>query len=438
MRPDQRRLIPRTDALLDDPAFAAAVDRHGRDAVKRAIRTSQDQARAGMIGPAQVPEAALARLDELSAPGAHTTLRPILNATGVVIHTNLARAPLSAAAREALAAAAGYTDLELDLAEGTRGGRGRGTIAALLESVPAAPAAHVVNNGAAALFLATAALAGGRELLVSRGEVVEIGDGFRLLDLVAAGGVDIVEVGTTNRTMLADYADALTERTGAILKVHPSNFRITGFAASVPVRELVPLGVPVIADIGSGLLAPDPDLPHEPDATTALTAGAALVTCSGDKLLGGPQSGLLLGRADLVQRCRRHPLARAVRADKLTLAALEATLRGPRPPAHRFLHADPAALEARARALAQRLAADGARVVPTHGEVGGGGAPGVSLPGWAVALPPAYAAPLRLGDPSVVGRLHRGSCLLDLRCVEPADDGAIEAAVRAAGAALRA
>ncbi len=337
MSQDPRRRIPRTDALLADPAFVEAHARHGRDAVKRAIHVAQEGVRSGELAASRLVEVALAWLADPSASGGHVRLRPVLNATGVVIHTNLGRAPLSAAALDALTiVGGGYADLEFDLATGDRGRRGRGTIAALRRAVPGAEAALVVNNGAAALVLAVAALAGGREVLVSRGEVVEIGDGFRLLDLVAAGGVDVVEVGTTNRTRLSDYADAVTERTGAILKVHPSNFVISGFTASVPVGDLAGLGVPVIADLGSGLLTPDPALPDEPDASTALTAGADLVTCSGDKLLGGPQAGLLLGRADLVERCRRHPLARAVRADKLTHAALEATLWGPAPPVHRY------------------------------------------------------------------------------------------------------
>ena len=291
----------------------------------------------------------------------------------------------------------------------------------------------VVGNGAAALVLATTALAAGREVVVSRGEMVEIGDGFRLPDLIASTGARLREVGTTNRTHRRDYADAVGPDTGCILKVHPSNFRVEGFTSAVEVAGLTGLGAPVVADVGSGLLAPDPLLPDEPDAATALRAGADVVTCSGDKLLGGPQAGLVLGRADVVERLRRHPLARALRVDKTTLAALEATLRGPLTPTWQALRADPARLRARADALAAQLAAAGvaAEVVPSAGAVGGGGAPGQELAGWAVAVAPSYAAALRRGDPCVVGRVERGRCLLDLRCVPEADDARVGAAVLA-------
>ena len=290
-------------------------------------------------------------------PARAASTRPVINATGVVLHTNLGRAPLSAAAVEALVDAAGATDVEFDLATGARARRGRGALAALAAAVPAAEAVHVVNNGAAALVLATTALAAGREVVISRGELVEIGDGFRLTDLIESTGARLREVGTTNRTNLADYADAVGPQTGCILKVHPSNFRVEGFTSSVDVGALAGLGVPVVADLGSGLLAREPLLPDEPDADTALRAGADLVTGSGDKLLGGPQAGLLLGRTAVVERLRRHPLARALRVDKLTLAALEATLRGPRTPTWTALHADPDVLRAalhRARRGARR------------------------------------------------------------------------------------
>jgi L-seryl-tRNA(Ser) seleniumtransferase len=358
-------------------------------------------------------------------------MRPVLNATGVVLHTNLGRASLSAAAQEAMLAAAGYVDVELDLDTGRRARRGRGAMAALLAAVPAAEDAHVVNNNAAALALAATALAGGAEIVVSRGELIEIGDGFRLPELLESTGARLREVGTTNRTTLADYRSAIGPRTGFVLKVHPSNFRITGFTSAVSVRELATLGAPVVGDIGSGLLAPDPALPDEPDAGRWLAAGAALVTGSGDKLLGGPQAGLLLGRADLVQRCRRHPLARAMRVDKLTLAALEATLLGPSRPTYDALHADPRVLRARAEALTDRLRASGveAQAVASAGAVGGGGAPGLDLAGWAVALDPSYAGPLRRGHPSVVGRILRDRLLLDLRCVPDVDDERLFAAV---------
>jgi len=424
---DPRRRIPRTDLLLADPRLAAARQRLGTDAVHAAVTAAQARARAGELAPEQVADAAVAAL-----PVRATTLRPVLNATGVVLHTNLGRAPLSAAAVEAVAAAAGYVDVEYDVATGDRARRGRGALQALREACPAAEDVLVVGNGAAALVLATTALAAGREVVVSRGEMVEIGDGFRLPDLIASTGARLREVGTTNRTHLRDYADAVGPDTGCVLKVHPSNFRVEGFTSSVEVAELAGLPAPVVADVGSGLLAPDPLLPDEPDATTALRAGAAVVTCSGDKLLGGPQAGLVLGRADVVERLRRHPLARALRVDKTTLAALEATLRGPRTPTEQALRADPDRLRQRAQALAGRV---GGEVVASDGAVGGGGAPGLALPGWAVALPVSYAERLRRGDPCVVGRVERGRCLLDLRCVPEADDGALAAAVLACGPA---
>ncbi len=416
--PDPRRRVPRTDAVLADPLVQAARDRLGVDVVKAAVRAAQDAVRSGALDPDGLVDAVLAGL-----PVRATTLTPVLNATGVVVHTNLGRAPLSDAAVEAVAAASGYADVEFDLATGARARRGRGALEALAAAVPDAEQVLVVNNGAAALVLATTALAAGREVVVSRGEMVEIGDGFRLPDLIASTGARLREVGTTNRTRLSDYADALGPDTGCVLKVHPSNFRVEGFTSSVEVAELATLGVPVVADVGSGLLAPDPLLPDEPDAATALRAGAAVVTCSGDKLLGGPQSGLLLGRADVVERLRRHPLQRALRVDKLTLAALEATLRGPVPPVWSSLRAD---TQTRTRALAAAL---GAEVVPHTGAVGGGGAPGQALAGWAVALDPALAEPLRARG--VVGRVLEGRLLLDLRAVPPASDPAVLEAVRA-------
>jgi L-seryl-tRNA(Ser) seleniumtransferase len=336
-----------------------------------------------------------------------------------------------------MVAASGTVDVELDLATGQRTRRGRGAVAAILTAVPDAEAALVVNNGAAALVLATTALAAGREVVVSRGEMVEIGDGFRLPELIASAGARLREVGTTNRTTLGDYASALGSDTGCILTVHPSNFRIEGFTSSVGVRELATLGPPVVHDIGSGLLAPHPLMPDEPDAATSLRAGASIVTCSGDKLLGGPQAGLVLGQADAVERLRRHPLARAVRADKTTLAALEATLRGPRTPVWQALEADPDTLRARCEDLVANLPESlDARTVPADGVVGGGGAPGLHLHGWAVALPESYAAALRtLGQP-VLARVERGRCLVDPRCVPQDADGLLAQAIREASERL--
>lgn len=299
---DELRRLPRTDVLLADPRLVAAVRRLGRELVKDVVVGVQARARAGEVPLGEIAERAVAAL-----PATAAALRPVINATGVLLHTNLGRAALSAAARDAVLAASGTTDVELDLTTGARSRRGSSALDALLRSVPAAGAAHVVNNGAAALALAATALARGREIVVSRGEMVEIGDGFRLPDLLESTGARLREVGTTNRTTPADYAGALGADTGFILKVHPSNFRVTGFTREATVAELAALGVPVVADIGSGLLAPEPVLPEEPDATSHLRAGASLVTASGDKLLGGPQCGLLLGDAGLVRRLARHP-----------------------------------------------------------------------------------------------------------------------------------
>ncbi len=368
---------------------------------------------------------------------------PVINATGVLLHTNLGRAPLSPAACDALQAAAGCTDVEFDLAAGERGRRGRGTLAALAAAVPAADAVAVVNNNAAALVLAATALAPGGEIVVSRGELIEIGDGFRLPDLLESTGARLREVGTTNRTSAADYRAAIGPQTGFLLKVHTSNYRIEGFTAEASIAELAGLGVPVVADIGSGLLAPSAVLPEEPDADSALRAGAALVTASGDKLLGGPQAGLLLGRGELVRKLTRHPLARALRVDKLTLAALEATLAGPRPPTERALNTGAAAVMQRAQRLASRLTAAGidARAEASEAAVGGGGAPGVTLPSAAVSLPAGLAAVLRAGEAvrrgdtrAVVGRVTSGRLLLDLRAVPDEDDDLILDAITTASA----
>ncbi|WP_149263321.1 L-seryl-tRNA(Sec) selenium transferase [Actinomadura sp. K4S16] len=431
--PDPRRLVPGTDTVLADTRFVEPLHRLGQTLVKRAVREAQVQARLGEIPPGSVAEMALALL-----PDTASTLRPVLNATGVVLHTNLGRAPLSPAAVEALRAAAGYVDVEYDVLSGARARRGRGTLDALRESVPAAEDVHIVNNGAAALALVVATLAAGRDVVISRGEMVEIGDRFRIPDLLVSAGARLREVGTTNRTQLADYADAVGADTGFIVKIHPSNFRVDGFTRSVGVRELSALGPPVVADVGSGLLRPDPLLTGEPDVTTWLSEGATLVTSSGDKLLGGPQAGLIFGRRAVVHRLRRHPLARAFRVDKLTLAALEATLRGPEDPVRRYLRIPPKELRRRAEALAAGLRAEGvtAAAVQSSGAVGGGGAPGVKLPGWAVGLPESFSLPLRQGCPCVVGRVEGGRCLLDLRCVPEDDDAVLHRAVATTAARL--
>ena len=432
---DTRRHIPRTDLLLADPRLAEAERRLGRALVKAAVARAQQRARDGQIAPEEVADAAVAGL-----PAGAAALTPVINATGVLVHTNLGRAPLSAAAVNAIVAAAGNCDVEFDLASGVRARRGAGALDALARAVPAAEAVAVVNNNAAALVLAATALRrpGVDEIVISRGELIEIGDRFRLPDLLVSTGARLREVGTTNRTALADYADATGPRTAFILKVHPSNFRVEGFTAAVAVPELASLGPPVVFDIGSGLLVPHPLLPGEPSAVTALGDGAALVTASGDKLLGGPQAGLLLGRAGLVRRLTRHPLARALRVDKLTLAGLEATLAGPVPPVAAGLAADPASLFKRAERIAARLASAGldAQVTAARAAVGGGGAPGVELDSAAVSLPESLAEPLRWDDavargerPAVVGRLEGGRLLLDLRSVSPDDDPRLADAV---------
>jgi L-seryl-tRNA(Ser) seleniumtransferase len=430
MTADPRRQVPRTDTLLAEPRLAAAAARLGRELVKTAVQIAQQQVRAGALAPEDVADAALAAL-----PGTAGSLRPVLNATGVLVHTNLGRAPLSAAAVQAVVAASGTTDVELDLGTGRRGPRGEGALSALLDAVPAAEATLVVNNCAAALALVATALGG--ELVIARGELVEIGDGFRIPDLLVSTGARLREVGTTNRVSLTDYTGALGPGTGAVLKVHPSNFVVRGFTRSVAVAELAAAlagsGTPLIADVGSGLLRPHPLLPDEPDLQTTLAAGADLVLASGDKLLGGPQAGLVLGRADLVQRLRRHPLYRALRVDKTTSAALEATLRGPQPPVRRMLDADPAGLRERAGALAARLAAAGldAVAVSSTARIGGGGAPEFELPSAAVSLPGTFAEPLRRAARPVVGHVEGGRTLLDLRSLLPEQDADLAGAVLA-------
>ncbi len=363
-------------------------------------------------------------------------LRRVLNATGVVVHTNLGRAPLAAEARAAVAAVAnGYSNLELDLAGGERGSR-HAHVEELLRELTGAEAAIAVNNCAAAVLLACAALAGGRDTIVSRGQLIEIGGGFRIPEVLAAAGTRLVEVGTTNRTRRADYEAALASggaRIGAILRAHPSNFRTVGFVEEVQIEALCDLGVPVVDDVGSGVLGDDLELlAGEPPVRRSVRAGAALTAFSGDKLLGGPQAGLLVGTRAAVEACRRHPLARAVRIDKLSLAALEATLALHRDPAAArralpvlaMLDADEATLRRRADELA---AATGATVVASTARVGGGALPLLELPGPAVAIDPgpagatALAAALRAGDPAVVGRIHDGRLLLDPRTLTDAE-----------------
>jgi L-seryl-tRNA(Ser) seleniumtransferase len=421
MDTDPRRQVPPTNDLLGDPRVAAALERWARPVVLEAVRGAQQAVREGKVAPRDSVDDVVRRL-----PSHPTSMRSVINATGVVVHTNLGRAPLAPGAIEALVTASGYVDVEFDVDDGARRPRGDGALRALGAALPEAGAVAIVNNGAAALLLALTVLSSGREIIWGRGEMVEIGDNFRLHELAVVTGARVREVGTSNRTTAADYAAASGPATGCLLKVHPSNFRVDGFTTEATVRELAALGPPLVVDVGSGLLRPDPALAEEPDIASALRDGAHVVTASADKLLGGPQAGIIAGDAALVQLLRRHPLARALRVDKLTLAALEATLLGPRPPVWQAIGADPEHIRVRCTALAARV---GGEVVPSAGVVGGGGAPGVTLPGWALAVHESLARPLRLGRPCVVGRVEHGRCLLDLRCVPEEADVELAAAV---------
>ena len=436
---DPRRRIPRTDALLALEAVEQAKQRIGEENVRELVREAQNRARAGKIAPEEVEGEVLAALENTRV----SAFTPVLNATGVIVHTNLGRAPLSPQAINALEAAAGYVDVEFDLETGLRGKRGVSTREALLKACPAAQDALVVNNGAAALSLIATTLAGPgagerREIVLSRGEMIEIGAGFRLTELIESTGPVIREVGTTNRTHIADYEKALGESTAAILKIHASNYVIKGFTSAVGVAELAELahanGLPLVVDIGSGLFSPEPLLPDEPTLTEALEQGADLVLASGDKLVGGPQAGLILGKKEWVERVARHPLARAMRADKLLLAALEATVGGPTPPVLEALHTNPDALKARTEALAGALRArihEPCEVVPHDGRVGGGGGAEVPIPGWALQLPERLATELRCRERPIIATTRDGACLIDLRCIPDHEDDELESAIAA-------
>jgi L-seryl-tRNA(Ser) seleniumtransferase len=393
-----------------------------------------------LLGEEELASAAAERLARLVQP----SLRRVINATGVVLHTNLGRAPLApAAVARVTEVAAGYSNLEFDLESGARGSRGA-HVEELLCELSGAEAALAVNNNAAAVMLALAALAGDGEVLVSRGELVEIGGSFRIPEILAHSGATLVEVGTTNRTRLADYAAGIGERTSAILRVHQSNFRIVGFAEQPPAEELAALarerGIAMVDDLGSGALA---EVHDEPTVRAAVAAGADLVCCSGDKLLGGPQAGILFGRAEAVERCRRHPLARAMRLDKLQLAALEATLRlhrdeGPAAlPALTMIGAPEEELQRRAEAIAAAIGT-AAEVGRESGTPGGGSLADVALEGPVCLVDPGEAgadavlARLRRHDPPVVARIVRGRVLLDPRTMSDEDAAEAAAAVREA------
>jgi L-seryl-tRNA(Ser) seleniumtransferase len=457
---DPRRHIPSVDALLGSDAFAALLDDHPRGRVVETVRQVLDEARRqGGAGSAPDPESladpgfwARAVQDALQAAD-RPSLRPVLNATGVVLHTNLGRTPLAASARRAMeTAATGYLNLELDLQTGARGSRYDHCVD-LLTELTGAEDALVVNNCAAALLLALNTVARGAGVLVSRGELVEIGGGFRIPEILERSGATLVEVGSTNRTRAGDYREALEASASgpavrALLKVHRSNFRITGFAEEASLTELAGLArktdLPLLFDLGSGLLfdAEALGLPPEPRAPEALARGADLVVFSGDKLLGGPQAGVVVGRADLVDAMRRNPLCRALRVDKVTLAGLEATLRLYRDPecavreipVLRMLAVSLDELEARARELVRRLGEAGlheAGAFPGKGAVGGGTYPGVELDSWTVRLPAGARGPdeaarlLRMGDPAVVGRIEEDRLVVDLRTVPPGEDEAL-------------
>ncbi len=472
---DELRKIPKADRLLAAAEREGLLARLGHEPVMQEIRALTASIREAVLagGPcpgAEVVESRLLGRLEVTARG---SLRPVVNATGVLIHTNLGRAPLSDETVAAMGAIArGYTNLEYDLAAGRRGDR-YGHAADALRRLTGAEDALVVNNNAAAVMLALAALAGGRsrpcareqapagapeapdgrapEVVISRGQLVEIGGGFRIPEVLRRSGCALVEVGTTNRTYLADYEAAITPRTAILLSVHRSNFALSGFVHDASLDELCRLararGLAVVDDLGSGTLLPTAPhgLGHEPTVWERVAAGPDLVTFSGDKLLGGPQAGILVGRREAVERCRKHPLTRALRVDKVTLAGLSATLahyeRGEALgaiPIWRAIAARPEALGARAERWRSALGplAPGAEVRPVSSAVGGGSLPGVTLPSRALALPCAdpdgLAARLRAGSTPVVARIEEGALLLDPRTVLPGEDEPLLEALRAA------
>ena len=450
------RDIPSIDRLLlalrqRDPAASHALL---RDAARAEVDLLRGEIQTGACLPEIRPldllvSRATARLARDLAP----SLRPVINAGGVIIQTNLGRAPLSAAALAAMArVGAGYSNLEYDLEAGARGSRSV-HLESLLRRLSGAEAALAVNNNAAAIYLALSALAVGREVIVSRGQAVEIGGGFRIPDVLRQSGAALVEVGTTNRTYASDYAQAISARTALLLRVHTSNFRLVGFVHETGLAELAELGrargVPLLDDLGSGTLLPTAPygLAAEPTVPESVAAGADLVTFSGDKLLGGPQAGLIVGKQDLVDQLKRHPLARALRLDKTSIAGLEATLlsylRGRATeeiPVWRMIAAPLGGLRARAESLARRLADTGADAVVADcaSAVGGGSLPGATLPSAGVALAPGprgaddLGRRLRTGQPAVVARVAEGRVVFDLRTVLPEQDETLAQAILAA------
>ena len=421
------RDLPSVDELARGSADPLAV---------AAARAVIERARAAIRAGAEPGDLAAALEAELAAVR-RPALRRVLNATGVIVHTNLGRAPLPATALERVAdAARGYSNLEYDLAAGERGSR-QDHVAGLLGRLTGAESAIVVNNNAGAMLLALAALAEGREVLVSRGELIEIGDGFRIPDVLARSGARLVEVGTTNRTRASDYEQAMRPETALILRVHQSNFRVVGFTELPSLADLAEVArrhqLPLIDDLGSGALV---DLADEPTVRASLAAGADLVCISGDKLLGGPQAGIVVGRTELVEKLRRHPLHRALRIDKLGLAALEGTLQLYLDPARalrevpvlRMLREDAALVRARAERLAE---ATNGEVEETVARVGGGALPLAELPSFACAVEESLAAALRTHEPPVVGIVRDGRLLLDCRTLDDDEAGLVAAAVAA-------
>jgi L-seryl-tRNA(Ser) seleniumtransferase len=452
------RSLPSVDRLLQDERVAALARSHPRPLVVAAAREALDEARRQIRAGAEdgvagdLAGAIAQRLDRAVRP----TLRRAINATGVVIHTNLGRAPLSAAALAAMhEVGVGYSNLEFDLEAGGRGSRHE-HVGELLRRLSGAEAALVVNNNAAALLLILSALASGREVVISRGELVEIGGGFRIPDVLRQSGAELVEVGTTNRTYAADFEAAAGERTAMFLRVHTSNFRLLGFVHSPSLGDLAHAAhardLLLVDDLGSGSFLDTSrfGLAREPLVQESVAAGADLVCFSGDKLLGGPQAGLIVGRADLVARLKKHPLTRAIRPDKATLAGLGATLahyvegKAEREiPVWRMIAASPEQLEARARGLIGALGATGAgfEVEDGHSAVGGGSLPGETLPTRLLVAPagldaPAAAATLRRASPAVVPRIERDRLVFDLRTVLPEEDELLAHALSAVGCRL--
>ena len=452
------RRLPPVHAVLDRPELAGPILAEGREATLRAVRATLDEARSALARGegADVDLGAIAGRAARLLASLRPTLRPVLNATGILLNTGLGRAPLARGAIEAVdRVARGYCNLEIDLESGGRGSRTDG-VEGLLRDLTGAEAAAVVNNNAAATILAVRALARGGEVIVSRGQLVEIGGSFRLPEIIEASGARLREVGTTNKTRLGDYEAAIGPETAAILRVHPSNYRVVGFTESVPIAELAGLGKArdlwVIDDIGSGRLAPGlpPWVDDEPSAAEGLAAGADVVLFSGDKILGGPQSGILVGSREAIGPIRRDPLMRALRVDKMTLAALEATLRAMLDPARAagriplwsLRAVGPAELMARAARLADRLRSEAGLVttaVESVAYLGGGSAPGEEVASAAVRVDPPFPAPfgsegewaraLRLGEPAVVARVRGGAVWLDLRAIAEGDDEALATAV---------